>query len=421
MKKLIIGMAVFAGVGACFADELINPGDGSEASKPQGFHFFDNHLTIKPYVALSYTYDSNIDTAHKADYDSIFCVNPGANFRWEGERWALVGTLWYRYNAYTRFSNRLGENSYGESLAYDWSNVGEDGRGWNLKIAERFAYFAQNDDINGRDGRGVWRDRQKMDVSGLLERRFNERFHAEVLGQYNWLDYKNDTAKYAPLYGWSQRAVAAGAGYVLSPWTDILIQGGYSDYTQKKGHNGYKHYNNDSHVWSVHGGVGSHLLESDRIKYRVLMGVSQLSYGGHDNVDCGWTYQLSANWRATRTMQFSLLGNSYYQPSERTLGQAIKVYALSGGVSSKPGNNDKLTLHGNVSWRLEENVYSDRYLARYNDYDEYLLSVRLGADYTVNRYISLYANFTWEENWCESHSSYDYDRFRGTVGVRFHY
>ena len=46
MKKLIIGMAVFAGVGACFADELINPGDGSEASKPQGFHFFDNHLNI---------------------------------------------------------------------------------------------------------------------------------------------------------------------------------------------------------------------------------------------------------------------------------------------------------------------------------------------------------------------------------------
>ena len=57
MKKLIIGMAVFAGVGACFADELINPGNGSEESKPQGFHFFDNHLTIKPYVALSYTYD----------------------------------------------------------------------------------------------------------------------------------------------------------------------------------------------------------------------------------------------------------------------------------------------------------------------------------------------------------------------------
>jgi hypothetical protein len=238
------------------------------------------------------------------------------------------------------------------------------------------------------------------------------------MGQYNWLDYKNDTAKYAPLYGWSQRAVSFGAGYVASPLTDILIQGGYSDYTQKKGR-GYKNYSNDSHVWSLHGGVGTYATE--RIKYRLLMGVSQLSYGGHDNVDCGWTYQLSANWRATETLQFSVLGNSYYQPSERALGQAIKVYALSGGVSYKPGNSDKLTLHGNISWRLEENVYSDRYLASMNDYDEYLLSVRLGANYIVNRYLSLYANFTWEENWCESYSNYNYDRFRGTVGMSFHY
>ena len=76
---------------------------------------------------------------------------------------------------------------------------------------------------------------------------------------------------------------------------------------------------------------------------------------------------------------------------------------------------------GNISWRLEENVYSDRYLANRNDYDEYLLSVRFGVDYIVNRYLSLYANFTWEENWCESHSNYNYDRFRGTVGMKFHY
>ena len=34
---------------------------------------------------------------------------------------------------------------------------------------------------------------------------------------------------------------------------------------------------------------------------------------------------------------------------------------------------------------------------------------------------SVYADLTWEENWCESHSNYDYDRFRGTVGLRFHY
>ena len=49
------------------------------------------------------------------------------------------------------------------------------------------------------------------------------------------------------------------------------------------------------------------------------------------------------------------------------------------------------------------------------------MSVRLGANYILNRWTSVYADLTWEENWCESHSNYDYDRFRGTVGLRFHY
>ena len=35
--------------------------------------------------------------------------------------------------------------------------------------------------------------------------------------------------------------------------------------------------------------------------------------------------------------------------------------------------------------------------------------------------MSLYADLTWEDNWCDNYSNYDYDRFRGTVGVRFHY
>ena len=56
-----------------------------------------------------------------------------------------------------------------------------------------------------------------------------------------------------------------------------------------------------------------------------------------------------------------------------------------------------------------------------NDYDEDLLSVRLGANYTLNRWVSVYANIVWEEDWCDNYKAYDYDRFRGTIGLRFHY
>ena len=177
--------------------------------------------------------------------------------------------------------------------------------------------------------------------------------------QYNWLDYKNDTGKYAPLYGWSEWAVGAQAGYAASKWTDILLAGGYSHYLQKNGH-GYHNYNNESEVWTVQAGLGTHATE--KITYRVLTGVSWLDYGGHSNADRGWTYSLDANWRITRQLQLSALGKSYYQPSERTRGQAIKVYSLSGGLSYLT-LGDKLTLTANVAWRYEDTCYSDRYLA----------------------------------------------------------
>jgi len=411
MKKHIAGLTI-----ASLAAIPAIAAGGSEADKPQGFRFFDQHLTVKPYVALSYTYDSNVDTTRHADGDSIFCIQPGADFDWKGDRWALVGSIWYRRNAYCKYSNEMGENSFGESLAYKWTTSAQNEKGWSLVLAEKYRYIDQSDSLGSGDGRGIWRDREAFDVSGLLQRRFSERLHAELMGQYNWLDYKNDTGKYAPLYGWSSWAAGAEAGYAASKWTDFLVAGGYSRYLQKKGR-GYYNYNNESEVWTVQAGLGSHATE--KITYRVLMGVSWLDYGGHSNADRGWTYSLDGNWKITRQWQVSVLGKSYYQPSERTRGQALKVYSLSLGTSYLT-LADKMTLTANVAWRYEDTCYNDRYLAHGNNFDEDILSVRLGASYTVNRWVSVFANLTWEEEWCDKRD-YDYDRFRGTLGLRFHY
>ena len=411
MNKYLTGLTVatFSVIPALIAGESV-------ADKPQGFRFFNQHLTIKPYVSLSYTYDLNVDTTRHAESDSIFCIQPGADFEWKGERWALVGSLWYRRNAYCEYANEMGENSWGESLAYKWTTSKQNERGWSLVLAEKYRYTDQSDALGSGDGRGIWRDREALDVSGVIQRRFTERLHAEVMAQYNWLDYKNDTGKYAPLYGWSEWSVGAQAGYAASKWTDFLVAGGYSHYTQKKGR-GYRNYSNDSQVWTIQAGLGTHATE--KITYRALMGVSWLEYGGHANADCGWTYSLDANWRITRQLQASALGKSYYQPSERTVGQAIKVYSLSGGLSYLT-LGDKMTLTANVAWRYEDTCYNDRYLGYGNNFDETILSFRFGADYVINRWMSVFAAFTWEEEWCDV-KTYGYDRFRGTIGMRFHY
>lgn len=407
-KAFFFGLCVAACASAAFAE--------SEAHKPLGFRF--GNLTIKPYIAVSYTYDSNVDTAKHAEGDGFFMINPGADFVWKGERWELVGTIWYRYNAYCKYSDTLGMNSYGESLKYDWTSSNPGEKGWSLVLAERYAYISQNDDINASDGRGIWRDRQRFDVSGAIERRFTERWHADLTGQYDWLDYKNDTGRYAPLYGWSEVAVGLDVGFAASKWTDILLAGGYTGYRQKSGHNGYKNYSNDSQVYSIMAGLGTHATE--KIQYRGLIGWSWLDYGGRSGTDSGWTYQLAANWRMTRQVQWSLLGSSYYQPNERAAGSAIKVYSISAGISYLT-LGDHLNLNANVAFRYEENVYADRYMAAGNDYDETILALRLGASYTINRWVSVFAQFVWEEEWCDKHDEYDYDRFRGTIGLRFHY
>ena len=390
-------------------------------SRPTGFRFFNNHLTIKPYVSLTYTYDSNIDTSRHAEDDSIFAVNPGAQFEWHGEKWALTGSLWYRYRYYCEYNHDLGENSYGENLAYTYSSSAKNEKGWTLMLSERYGFYNSSDDLTSRNGRGVWRDRETFDAQGVLERRFTERWHADVQGQYTSLDYKNKTGHYVPLNGWNQYGAGVQAGYAASRWTDLLVAAGYSRYHQKT-HNQAglaRHYSNNSDAYSVMAGLGSHMTEL--ITYRALMGASWFDYGNAGDTDCGWTYTLSANWRIHRQVQLSVLGSSYYQPSERYAGQAVKVYTLGGGVSYLT-LGDRLNLTANVSWRYEENVYSDSSYSRRQNYDESWLSARLGADYLVNRWMSVFANVMWEEEWCgHGNKDYDYDRFRGTLGVRFHY
>ena len=418
-SSLFFGLALVAS--ASFAQQGVTT--PQKESRPTGFRFFNNHLTIKPYVSLTYTYDSNIDTSHHGEDDSIFAVSPGADFVWRGEKWSLTGGLWYRYRYYCEYNHDMGENSYGENLSYTYSSSEKNEKGWTLMLAERYGFYNSSDDLTSQNGRGIWRDREVIDAQGVLERRFTERWHADVQGQYNRIEYKNKTGHYVPLYGWTQYGAGVQAGYAASRWTDLLVAAGYSRYHQASNVRGgpdlSRHYSSNSDAYSVMAGLGSHMTEL--ITYRALMGASWFDYGDAGDRDCGWTYTLSANWRIHRQVQLSVMGSSFYQPSERYVGQAVKVYTLGGGVSYLT-LGDRLNLTANVSWRYEENIYSDDAYTRRQNYDESWLSARLGADYLVNRWMSVFANIMWEQEWCgNGNNDYDYDRFRGTLGVRFHY
>ena len=390
-------------------------------SRPTGFRFFNQHLTIKPYVSLSYTYDSNIDSDSSNEDDSVFAVNPAVDFEWHGAKWMLVGNIWYRHRYFCEFNDQMGENSYGESLQYRYSSSAQNAKGWSLMLSERYAFINQSDDLDSQGGRGIWRDRQTLDVTGVLERRFTERWHMDIQGQYSWLDYDNQTGRYAPLFGWCPYSAGAQLGYAASKWTDLLVAAGYSRYDQDIDYNDIRtsrSYNEQSDAYSIQGGVGTRATE--RISYRALMGASWFDYGGGGYTDCGWTYTLSANWRVHRQVQLSLLGSSYYQPSDQYIGQAEKIYNLSAGVSYLT-LGDRLNLSANLMWRFNETCYADSvYTSRYK-YDRTHLSARFAADYLLNRWTSIFAHVIWDDESTDTNSYYDYSRIRGVFGVRLHY
>ena len=408
---------------------------GDVDDRPVGIKIGER-LTLKPYVSLSATYDSNVDGRKDGAEDVIWTVNPRIGIEYLSENWKAAFNAYYQYNAYTK-GDSTRENSYhgyGEDFQLDWTDSLPSEKGWSFQLAERFMKTTQADDIMLSDGRGYSRDRQELKVAGLLMRRFNESLHANINANYYWLDYDNDNNGnnyYSGMYGWSRWSVGLEAGYALSKWTDILLSGSYSGYTQDNvGANaaryGLNSYNisDKSQSWSVMGGIGSYATE--RISYRALLGWTRFDYGDGSDKNDGLTYEVSGNWKIGETWNTMLLASSYYQPCESEYASSIRVDSFSWGLG-KTMVRGKLTATFDLAYRRETREYTA--MEGY-DYDRDIISARLGLNYIVSRYITAFARVEYQNSIGSGGDSktaaaraeyYDYNRFRGTLGLSLTY
>ena len=397
--------------------------DGDMA-RPQGIKIGDR-MTLRPYVSLSFTYDSNVDQTKHSDAGSQWIVNPGLNIDYKGDNWTVEGGAWYQYHAYNNYSSQLNQSNYGESLKVGWTNSRPDERGCSFLFAERFQQINEDDDMRTSDGRGIHRDRKEFSADGAFERRVNEYVHGMVLANYYYLDYDNDVEKYATLYGWNRTRVGGEIGYAPTKWTDFLLHADYQWYNQDNDRSTGsedvrgRRVDSDSRGWSVMGGLATHATE--KITYRLLGGWSRFEYGGGaKNID-GWTYEVSSSWKYSESLHFMLLGSSYYQPSEREYGTAKKVSTLSLGAS-KSLVRGKLTATADVAYRNEDIEYTE-YEGR--DYDEDIWTARVRLNYVLNRYFTFFCGMEYQTEETSGGGirghEYDYDRWRGTVGVRLTY
>lgn len=414
MKNLVFASAVIASC-AAFADADL-------LERESGFKIGER-ITIRPYVNISCSYESNPDCRRDAsgESDVYWSINPGASFDYLSENWKINGSVYYQYHAFCGTRDRgsqLSNSSYGEQVGISWNSQGEDGSSWSAMLNESASFVNQNDSFADTDGRGLWRDRTQLTVSGALSRRFNEKLHASINGSLYWLDYANDTYAFAPLYGWGRWTAGAQIGYTLGNWTDLFIAGNYSGYSQTNaGNSSRTDLSGESQGWTVHAGIGSYL--TDRITYRVSGGVSSFEYGGAHSTS-SFTYEGSLNWKFAETWSTSLMFSSYYQPSEREYAAATRNDNVSWGLT-KSLIRGKMSVTLDAAYRRETSIYASESAA---DWDLNLITARIGVNYSINRFISVFARgeFQTELNGGDEISRhYDYERWRATVGLRLAY
>ena len=390
-------------------------------------------MTLKPYVAASTTFDSNAEGRDNGGENVFWTVSPGFGLDYKGDSWTLLANVQYQYNAYAKKRLNGPQNYHGisENVAYRWSDSAPGERGWSLMLAQTYSKTYE-DGAQGSGGLEYGTDRQAVNLAAALQRRFGSDIHADANANYYWLDYDSkDTnmgVRHGP-FGWERIMGGGEVGWAPSKWTDFLIAGSYQYYKQDNSETyigGYKP-SNESKGFTVQGGLGSYA--TDHITYRVLAGWSRFEYGGGSSgmTSDGFTYTASSNWTISETWRTMLFATSFYQPTEREYGSSQRVDALTWGLAHSMVRG-KLQGMFDIEYRHENPEYSWRDgngKVSSADYSLDIVTFRLSLTYVINRYMSLFSSVSYRDSCGRGASSrgdaYTYDRYSGTLGVKFTY
>ena len=391
--------------------------------RPSGIKIGER-LTLRPFVSLSLTYDSNVSAnssgknAGKKD-DFLWTISPSLWLHYNAETWSVILSGFYNYRQYFDSSHdRYNHHTFGEDLRWNWANSTGTEKGWSLILGQSYQQITAVDDMVLDGGQNYSTDSQQFQLAGSAQRRFNQYWHGDVNASYYWLNYDNDTSSRYAYYGWDRILVGAEAGFAPSRWTDILLSGSYQYFSQDNAE-GSSVVGDTSQGYSLQGGLGSYM--TDRISYRLLAGWSMFDYGDGADTANGFVYTASGNWKIGETWNTMLLASSYYQPSERQHASKSRVDAVSWGIA-KVMVRGKLRATFDIRYRHEthESVTDSSW-----DYNLNIWTGRLGLDYTLCRFLSVFAYGEYQKSMNDEADSrggaYDYDRWRITIGARLQY
>lgn len=381
-------------------------------------------LTLRPYVSMSITYDSNVEANSgrqnqgKKD-DFLWTISPSLWLHYNAETWSVILSGFYNYRQYFDSSHQnYNHHTFGENLRFNWANSTGTEKGWSLILGQSFQQITMTDDMVLDGGSNYSGDSRQFQLAAAAQRCFNQYWHGDVNASYYWLDYDNDVNNRYAYYGWDRILVGAEAGFAPSKWTDILLSGSYQYYSQDNVA-GSSVVGDSSQGVTFQGGLGSYM--TDRISYRFLAGWSQFDYGKGASKANGFVYTASGNWKIGETWNTMLLASSYYQPSERQYASQSRVDAVSWGIA-KVMVRGKLRGTFDIRYRRETNESATDSSW---DYTLNIWTGRLGLDYTLNRFLALFAYAEYQKSMNDEadlrEGRYDYDRWRITAGFRLQY
>ena len=413
MKSRLLAVAVVCALASLMAGaEVLDRVDGIKIGQ---------RMTLRPYVTLSLSYDSNVPAQKDPEEDMQWTIAPGLGLTYNSENWSLLFSGYYNYRQYHKSEfQHYNNHNYGEDLRLNWTDTIGREKGWSIVLGESFRQVTAAEDLTLPDGQNYSGDSRQLQLSGVIERRFSERWHADANASYYMMDYIDSGSNRGySYYGWDRWSLGAEAGFAPSQWTDILLSGAYMGYTQDNAE-GYN-LDNNSDGWTFQGGIGSYMTE--RISYRVLGGWSRFNYAGYEEARDGFVYTVSGNWKIGETWNTMLLATGFYQPGERQQASMSRVDSFSWGLA-KVLVRGKLRLNADLRYRhetIESIVDSDL------DYALDIVTGRIGATYFFNRIFSVFANVEYQRSFNDEADSpryrgvYDYDRWRVTCGFRLAY
>lgn len=397
--KKLIGFTVVCLITACSVRTAV----GQER---RGFNF--NNLSVSPFINVEYIYDSNVDSEHKNEKrDTIVRINPGVDLSYNGNNWGLKGNAWLSDDRYRKYED-LNEFRYGESLGF----YADSEKGLHFELNQRYVKSAQDDERIANEAR--WRDRDQFNIDSALSYQMSEKTAVTLSGSYTKLEYDNDSSKYtSDLYGSTRWTVGLELARKITEKSNLLLSGEYLIYKS----DGVTAANLDatSTGYSVMAGFGS--AATKKIRYRVLTGATFYEYADSKQLS-GWTYSLDASWAINQKLALTVMGASYFQPSESEQNQAEQVYSLSAGMTYRPTR--KLSARFDLMGRRDETAYNVNGVNATPD--EHLLSFRARVDYELVKYITIYSGFEYMTKMSDgAGSAAEYDKYRGSLGLNLRY